>query len=445
MGGLVGDRHEAEPAAERGVGEPVGEGQAGGDALELVAVDAADDRQGRAVRRTDQVDQRETLRRHRRRWRPAVALGWVTMERSASRPPALTSRGWIVDNLTGAASPIAAPEGDRVVDATDAPSFIGVARARVDFGGEGPGRDPLCGRPAPAWAAPRPDRAERLRPRPDPLDRRLRRAGHARRRGRPDRRRPADRDGRGHADVRAAGARGGPVRRPPDRAGHRRDGDRRRRRRGRGLRRRRTAAGGDRPRGGHAPGQPARPSDLDPARRRRRRGGELGQVRARRSRWRGRRAARRGAVRQRPQPQALHARATARRRWPGRPSRPRGRSAPTGSTRATWSPTPRPPGSSRTASCPCRPRTQGIFYARKQLARIFGRPHQQGPRPAAPAGRLVRVQARRRRSAGRRRRRSPSAGRSASPSTGARTWPATNPAPGSRIELRDRRARPTGR
>ena len=131
VGRLVGDRHEPEPAAERGVGQPVGQGQAGGHALELVAVDPTDDRQGGTVSATDQVDQRETLR-------PVGGGGDPLSPRMGHHgavrivPPALTSRGWIVDNLTGAASPNAGPEGDSVVDATDAPSFIGVARARVD-------------------------------------------------------------------------------------------------------------------------------------------------------------------------------------------------------------------------------------------------------------------------------------------------------------------------
>ena len=104
VGRLVGDRHEPEPAAERRIGQPVGQGQAGGHALELVAVDPTDDRQGRTVSATDQVDQRETLR-------PVGGGGDPLSPRMGHHgavrivPPALTSRGWIVDNLTGAASP----------------------------------------------------------------------------------------------------------------------------------------------------------------------------------------------------------------------------------------------------------------------------------------------------------------------------------------------------
>ena len=67
--------------------------------------------------------------------------------------------------------------------------------------------------------------------------------------------------------------------------------------------------------------------------------------------------------------------------------------------------------------------TQGIFYVRKQLAKIFGRPIEQGPGPGRAAGWLVRLQGRPASTRWPPARRSSSAGRSGSRSTGARTWP----------------------
>ena len=117
---------------------------------------------------TDQVDQRETLR-------PVGGGGDPLSPRMGHHgavrivPPALTSRGWIVDNLTGAAQSHRGPEGDSVVDATDAPSFIGVARARVDSEEKVRGATRYAADQRQPGPAPRPDRAERLRARPDPL------------------------------------------------------------------------------------------------------------------------------------------------------------------------------------------------------------------------------------------------------------------------------------
>ena len=80
--------------------------------------------------------------------------------------------------------------------------------------------------------------------------------------------------------------------------------------------------------------------------------------------------------------------------------------------------------------------TQGTFYVRKQLARIFGRPISKVRVQGTPAGWLVRLQDPHRRPAGRRGGAGPSPSGPAASSTVARTWPrpTRRPARSSRSE-----------
>ena len=151
------------------------------------------------------------------------------------------------------------------------------------------------------------------------------------------------------------------------------------------VRRCRAAAGRDRPRGRHAAGGPAGADHLDPARRRGRARRTPPSPRTRRS------GARAPSCSTRTCPTtsttaSATSRVTAPPRWPASAVTAEGTFLPTGSTRATWSPTPRPPGSSPDGVLTVSTSTQGIFYARKQLAKIFGRPMNKVRVRAAPLG-----------------------------------------------------------
>ena len=66
MGDLVGHWNEPKPATEGCIRERLGKTETGHDALELVAVDPADDRDRGSIRIATQLDQREAL----------VGMGW---------------------------------------------------------------------------------------------------------------------------------------------------------------------------------------------------------------------------------------------------------------------------------------------------------------------------------------------------------------------------------
>ena len=329
--------------------------------------------------------------------------------------------------------------------ATGAPGLIGVARPRVDseekvrgatrFAADQRQFELLHARIVPSVYA-----HARIRG-----DRRVGRARDARRRRRPDRRGPADRRLRRHADVRAARPGRGAVRRSSDRPRHRRD-------RGRRRRRRRThvvvdaerSAGRDRPRGGddartaRSPGSPRSCSPRAARRRGERRaksahaavGGEGAElldedlsanVVNRKRYTAGDAAAALGGLRRHGRGDVPHR---------------------TGSTRAI---------SSRTrATAWLEP--DGVLTVSTAHAGHLLRPQRSSPRSSAcrsrkvrgqvrAARRVVRLEAPRRRSARGRRGPRARAGPSGWRSTRREDIAGTNPAPGASMEVRDRRRR----
>ena len=97
MGGLVRHRDEPKAAVDLARGDVLGQREAGRDTFELVAVDATDGRQRRAVGGTGELDHRESVIATRRD-RDATPDEMGHRGAVLMKPPALTIRGWIVDN-----------------------------------------------------------------------------------------------------------------------------------------------------------------------------------------------------------------------------------------------------------------------------------------------------------------------------------------------------------
>ena len=147
VGRLVGDRHEAQPAAHRHAGEPLRERQAGDHALELVAVDAADDRQRSARPRQppNSIDRESVVL-------VATAAGsgdvrvWPAMERTR-RGLRLDQSMSTVDNLARRAPAASATREDGMTVATGAAEWTRRGAPAARLGREGPGVDAVRRRP----------------------------------------------------------------------------------------------------------------------------------------------------------------------------------------------------------------------------------------------------------------------------------------------------------